>query len=133
MSFVGLTPYYVAGVWTGYDIPEAMPYKSMYDCDTIWSNVMEEIHADLEVKEFALSENIVQMEYCTYSGMAATAECPEKKMGYYKANAKPDLCDSLHLAKPDAEGEEGEEGEEETSRPSFSTNPGTPEDAADVE
>ncbi|MBQ4051846.1 MAG: transglycosylase domain-containing protein [Oscillospiraceae bacterium] len=132
IAFVGLTPYYVAGVWTGYDIPEMLPYKNMYDCDTIWSNVMGAIHADLEVKEFTLSENIVQMEYCTYSGMAATAECPEKKMGYYKVNAKPDPCDSLHLAKPGEEGEEGEE-EEETSRPSFSTNPGTPEDAATVD
>ena len=134
MSFVGLTPYYVAGVWTGYDTPEMLPYKSMYDTDTIWSNVMGELHADLEVKDFALSENIVQMEYCTYSGLAATSECPEKKMGYYKANAKPDLCDSLHLAKG---GEEDEEDSgEETSGPSFTTNPGasgSPEDAANVD
>lgn len=137
MSFVGLTPYYVAGVWTGYDIPEMLPWQNMYDTDTIWSNVMGAVHEGLEVKDFELSENIVQMEYCTYSGMAAGDDCPEKKKGYYKVNAKPEICDSLHLAKPDSK-EEGKEenGEEESSGPSFTTKPGlpaSPEEAEDAE
>ncbi|MDD6033465.1 MAG: transglycosylase domain-containing protein [Oscillospiraceae bacterium] len=142
MSFVGLSPYYVGGVWTGYDTPAELPYKNMYDTDTIWSNVMRDVHEGLEVRDFTLSENIVQMEYCKISGLAATSACSETAMGYYKTNAKPDLCDAIH--DKDSGEDEGGDGSGAASSgtapsgPSFTTNPnatggGSPGDAADVD
>ena len=120
MSFVGLTPYYVAGVWTGYDTPKELPWRNMYDTDTIWSNVMRELHEGLEVKDFTLSENIVQIEYCKISGMAATSACPETARGYYKTNAKPEPCDALHQKESE---ENGDAPSAPPTGPSFSTNP----------
>ena len=49
--FVGITPYYVAGVWTGYDINENI---SIYGnpAAQLWKKVMEPIHAGLPDKGF---------------------------------------------------------------------------------
>ncbi len=96
LTFVGLTPYYVGGVWTGYDVPKSLPYRSIYDPDTIWKNVMAEIHKDLPVKNFELSSDVVELEYCTESGLLKSSACTSVAKGYYKTNAKPDICDIIH-------------------------------------
>ena len=49
--FVGFTPYYVAACWTGYNLPETM-YYSGNPALTIWKEVMQPIHADLEYRSF---------------------------------------------------------------------------------
>ncbi len=107
MSFVGLSPYYVAGVWTGYDTQAALPDKQMYDCDTIWSNVMKDLHEGLEVIDFTPSDNVIQAKYCTTTGLLASSGC-SAATGYFKANALPDYCDG-HFSF-----EESEEGERES-------------------
>ena len=82
------------------------------------------------------------MEYCKISGLAATSACSETAMGYYKTNAKPDLCDAIH--DKDSGEDEGGDGSGAASSgtapsgPSFTTNPnatggGSPGDAADVD
>lgn len=49
--FCGYTPYYTAAVWTGFDMPEYMPFSGN-PAVTIWHDVMELIHANLEHKDF---------------------------------------------------------------------------------
>ena len=49
--FCGFTPYYVAAVWTGYDIPEVMYFYSN-PAGQIWRSVMQPLHANLEYKAF---------------------------------------------------------------------------------
>lgn len=49
--FVGFTPYYVAAVWTGYDIPETM-YFYNNPAVQIWKSVMQTIHSGLENRSF---------------------------------------------------------------------------------
>jgi penicillin-binding protein 1A len=49
--FVGMTPYYVAAVWTGYDSNESM-YFYGNPAAQIWKKVMQPIHAGLENKSF---------------------------------------------------------------------------------
>lgn len=49
--FCGFTPYYVAAVWTGYDMPEAMPFYGN-PAITIWRTIMEQVHVGLENKSF---------------------------------------------------------------------------------
>jgi len=49
--FCGITPYYVAAVWTGYDMPASM-YFYGNPATQIWKRVMQPIHAELEYKSF---------------------------------------------------------------------------------
>ena len=49
--FVGYTPYYVAAVWTGFDIPERI-YTSGNPAAQLWRKVMAPIHEGLEYKDF---------------------------------------------------------------------------------
>ena len=106
MSFVGMSPYYVAGVWTGYDTQARLPSNKMYDTDTIWGNVMRELHAGLEPVEFTPSDNVVQAQYCKTTGLLASSGCPTAT-GYFKAGALPDYCTG-HYTPPESS-EEGEE------------------------
>lgn len=51
--FVGYTPYYTTSVWVGYDIPkEIKNLKGSTYPGEIWQQFMNEIHEDLEPKEF---------------------------------------------------------------------------------
>lgn len=51
--FCGFTPYYTTAVWVGYDSPRAVSdlYGSSYPL-RIWRSYMNEVHADLEPKDF---------------------------------------------------------------------------------
>ena len=49
--FVGFTPYYVAAVWTGYDMPEVMNFAGN-PASQIWRLVMAPIHENLAYKDF---------------------------------------------------------------------------------
>ena len=49
--FVGMTPYYVAAVWTGYDINEPM-YVTGNPAAQIWKKIMGPVHEGLEYKSF---------------------------------------------------------------------------------
>ena len=53
--FIGYTPYYVAAVWTGYDIPENINI-GVNPATTLWKSVMSLIHENLEYKEFFYTE-----------------------------------------------------------------------------
>lgn len=111
MSFVGLTPYYVAGVWTGYDTQARLPSSQMYDTDTVWANVMGQLHEGLDVIDFTPSDNVVQAQYCTITGLLASDGCPTAT-GYYKAGALPDYC-SGHYTAPatSSDSEDGDSGD----------------------
>ena len=50
--FCGITPYYVAACWTGYDIPEKMSFTGNPALE-IWKRVMQPIHDGLEYRTFA--------------------------------------------------------------------------------
>ena len=49
--FVGFTPYYVAAVWTGYDMPATMRVSGN-PAAQIWKKIMSPIHEGLESKPF---------------------------------------------------------------------------------
>jgi len=54
--FVGYTPYYVAAVWTGFDMPAPM---SAYGnpAAQLWHKVMTLVHEDLEYKRFTVPDD----------------------------------------------------------------------------
>lgn len=54
--FCGFTPYYVAAVWTGYEIPEVIRVSGN-PAAQLWKKVMTLIHEDLENKSFTVPSN----------------------------------------------------------------------------
>jgi len=57
--FVGYTPYYVAAVWAGYDVPENISMVSGGNpASQIWKRVMAKIHEELPVIQFHKPGNV---------------------------------------------------------------------------
>ena len=100
LTFVGFTPYYVAGIWLGHDQPEKMIHNKVYH-KIIWGAVMEQIHANLEDKAFPKPDGIVTRTICTESGLLAVEGlCDEDPRGstvrteYFVAGTEPtEYCD----------------------------------------
>ena len=92
--FVGLTPYYVAGVWYGYENGDLLGnYNAKFARITqVWKNVMADVMNGLPAKEFELSDQVIEKNYCTETGMLAKDTCPSQAVGYYKKDYLPDYC-----------------------------------------
>jgi penicillin-binding protein 1A len=69
--FVGFTPYYTAGIWSGYDNNRTQVDKSYHK--VIWRKIMEQISIDkkLETKDFVIPDSIVTAKVCKKSGKLA--------------------------------------------------------------
>lgn len=115
--FIGYSPYYVCGLWIGYDESATINYSGYsYPPLVLWRNIMRDIHEDLPVKGFDDEGTAVAMSYCTETGGLATANCPSSQIGYYKPSFIPSTC-TKHLSgsemtEEDDEDEDGEEYEE---------------------
>jgi len=69
--FVGMTPYYTAGIWVGYDNNNyrfQLTGAEQTFHKKLWSTVMTRVHEGLEDKEFTKPSGIVQCVICTKSG-----------------------------------------------------------------
>ncbi len=76
--FVGFTPYYTAGIWTGYDNNFSQTNTTYQQY--IWRNVMERIHSRLELPyiEFEVPDSIVTASVCSRCGnLAVEGLCDE--------------------------------------------------------
>ncbi len=89
--FVGFTPYYITGVWMGYDDHSEIYYSS-YPTPKLWKNIMLPLHEGLSPKQFAENEHVVQMTYCLETGEIATPNCTETAVGWYKDTVIPSNC-----------------------------------------
>lgn len=72
--FVGYTPYYVAGVWVGYDTPKTMSVGGEVN-KQIFKKVLEVVHKDLPSKDFDVPDDVKQCGVCSVSGALATSSC----------------------------------------------------------
>ena len=115
--FAGGSPYYVASCWFGFPTNEAVHNSTL--AKTMWTNVMKEIHKNLEAKDFLESEFVTKRMYCASTGQLATDACPYPMEGYYKTNySLPGACQShpgtlLSDLKPDnPEDDNNTEGEQ---------------------
>lgn len=118
--FAGGSPYYVASCWFGFPTNEAVHNSTL--AKTMWTNVMKEIHKNLEAKDFLESEFVTKRMYCASTGQLATDACPYPMEGYYKTNySLPGACQShpgtlLSELKPDnPEDDNNTEGEQSKS------------------
>lgn len=88
------TPYYVGSIWYGFDKPQQIWNQAA--AATLWKNIMKEIHKDLEIKEFQNSGDVVEAQYCAYTGDLAGKKCYWKKTGYYVPDVEGVVCDGKH-------------------------------------
>lgn len=72
--FAGYTPYYVASVWVGYDEQKTVN-ASGNPAAKIWKAVMQEVHKNLEKKNFTKPSGVVTASVCADSGLLATDIC----------------------------------------------------------
>ena len=91
-TFAGLTPYYVTAIWWGCDRPTEMDTlgKAGQNASPIqyaWKALMEDLQADLPVKEFAKGENVVEKHFDTSTGAIISNG---GSVGYYTEDNLPD-------------------------------------------
>ena len=91
--FIGLNPYYVMGVWMGYDLNGSMPYSIHYATQDAFKAVMRDISKDLDYKNFPSTGRLTVADFCMSSGDLATPACPNIRKGYYKSTNVPGYCD----------------------------------------
>lgn len=79
--FVGLTPYYTAGVWFGYDKPQVVQGVKSNPALAIWKSVMEKVHEGLENADFDRKTNLQTVYVCADSGLRAGEYCSADPRG----------------------------------------------------
>ncbi len=87
--YMGYTPYYVGGVWYGYDYPKEVPYgATRVTSHKIWQAVMTDAHEGMAYKKFDTSLYVAEPEVipqetvdvCKISGLLAIDGCPVEKV-----------------------------------------------------
>ncbi|MCM1055658.1 MAG: penicillin-binding protein [Bacteroides sp.] len=93
LSFVGLTPRYVACYRISRD-----NHKPIYKTDhwnvipAVWGTVMKSITEGEPPQSFTPDPNVVTLNYCTQTGLVAGENCPETRVGYYRKSNIPQVC-----------------------------------------
>lgn len=97
----GMTPYYSAACWWGFDNPEPLKYAngSTFSVDgknpagQLWSAVMKKIHTNLPNKNFNTpSSGLTQATICSATGCVATASCKDTYVETFAVENVPGKC-----------------------------------------
>lgn len=110
--FLGYTPYYVGGVWYGFEYPKSLSYLSSNPCISIWDKVMTQLHQKYideaaaggePLKTFEQPDGIVKVTYCMDSGKLMTDACradprgSRADTGYFTAATAPKTYCDCHV------------------------------------
>lgn len=96
--FVGYTPYYLAGVWVGYDNNIALSSFPSNPASHIWDAVMVKLHDKVvteaanggtELRKFNQSPGLREVKCCSVTGLPATEYCPSTTIYYFAAGEEP--------------------------------------------
>ncbi len=79
--FVGMTPYYTAGVWFGYDKPQVVKGVKTNPALAIWKSVMERVHERLENASFDRKTEMKTIYVCADSGLRVSEYCQADPRG----------------------------------------------------
>ena len=106
--FIGYTPYYICGVWYGYEYPKSLYHIPANSSVKIWNDVMTSLHEDLEgegaLMGFEQDSNIVEAEYCKDSGLLMTDACHKdprgdrSERGYFVKGKEPSRYCATHVS-----------------------------------
>ena len=112
--FVGYTPYYICGVWYGYEYPKPIT-GATNSCVEIWDDVMSELHKGFiseekkggkAIKRFEECGEVVEVEYCADSGMLMSEACrhdargSRAEKGYFAKGTEPKYLCTTHVSIP---------------------------------
>jgi penicillin-binding protein 1A len=96
LNFVGCTPDYVSGVWIGYDEWQQIPTSEYQNIGAIWKNIFGDIAENEENHDFEMPSSVVELKYCTKTGLIAGDYCSSTETGYYKQTNIPQTCSGNH-------------------------------------
>lgn len=107
--FVGYTPYYVCGIWFGYEMPQEIGTLAWNPTVVGWDMIMRNAHKQIlsdaatgktTLKTFELADGIVEATYCKDSGKLMSEACyadpreSRAEKGYFTASTVPsEYCD----------------------------------------
>lgn len=100
--FVGYSPYYVCGVWGGYDDFSAQTSGAYVK--ELWRAVMQQAHSGLEYRAFPMGAELLSKTICTKCGnLAVDGLCEDTVQGdmtreeFYAAGTEPAEPCSCHV------------------------------------
>ncbi len=105
--YIGYTPYYVGGVWYGYEYPKPLGASTNKICIEVWDKIMTRLHQKYidndSLDRFDESENIVSAEYCKDSGLLLCDACKKdprgdrSEIGYFVKGTEPKKKCKTHI------------------------------------
>lgn len=108
--FIGYTPYYVCGVWYGYDYPKTL--TGINPCFKIFDAIMLPLHAGIinnaaingtEIEKFNITNDIIECTYCVDSGLLPCEACyhdprgSRLETGYFIKGTEPTESCTTHV------------------------------------
>lgn len=107
--FIGYTPYYVCGIWFGYEQPKTLGTLAWNPTVNAWDLIMTKLHQKYlssaanggePVKTFKEADGVITATYCKDSGKLMTDACyldprgSRAETGYFTASTVPtEYCD----------------------------------------
>ncbi len=94
---IGFTPDLLAGVWVGNADNTPMYGASGIDgAAPIWRDFMTVAHKTLPVRPFFRSDDLVERDICTPSGLLAAPDCPQVRRELFIAGTEPTRADDQY-------------------------------------
>lgn len=110
--FIGYTPYYIGGVWYGYEYPKSLSSLSSNPCVSVWDTIMTLLHQKYvdsannggeALKTFETPATVIKATYCRDSGLLMTDACradprgSRAETGYFAVGTQPTEYCSTHV------------------------------------
>ncbi len=115
--FVGYTPYYVGGVWTGYEYNQSLSAFGENPSLQVWDTVMTMLHQKYideannggePIRDFEMSPGVIKATYCRDSGKLCTGACAldprgnRAETGYFTRETAPkEYCETHVIVQRD--------------------------------
>ena len=97
----GMTPYYAAACWYGYDTPETVYFSGSISnpAGSIWAGIMKDIHKELDNANFNTPTGITQATVCRRTGCLATSTCTDTYTEIFTTDNMPEKCEGHGVQK----------------------------------
>jgi len=89
--FVGFTPYYVGGVWVGYDERKEIDVGGEIS-KQIWKKVMAKVHEGLSDPGFVAPSGVTKVAVCSSTGLRSNGYCTTVKWDWFINDTIPGYC-----------------------------------------
>jgi penicillin-binding protein 1A len=89
----GITPYYAAATWFGFDYSEKPSGISGNGAAKLWGEIMRSVHSSLQSQSFTKPSGVVTAKICLDSGCVATESCTRTETEYFVKGTVPGACE----------------------------------------